>query len=35
MPVTNLAPELQAEYLNLGDLEERLKEVTSSLRGFL
>jgi DNA repair protein RecN (Recombination protein N) len=35
MPVTNLAPELQAEYLSLGDLEERLKEVTSSLRGFL
>jgi DNA repair protein RecN (Recombination protein N) len=35
MPVTNLAPELQAEYVNLGDLEERLKDVTSSLRGFL
>ena len=35
MPVTNLAPELQAEYVNLGDIEERLKEVTSSLRGFL
>jgi DNA repair protein RecN (Recombination protein N) len=35
MPVTNLAPELHAEYLNLADLEERLKEVTSSLRGFL
>jgi DNA repair protein RecN (Recombination protein N) len=35
MPVTNLAPELQAEYANLGDLEERLKDVTSSLRGFL
>ncbi len=27
MPVTNLAPELQAEYVNLGDLEERLKDV--------
>ena len=35
MPVTNLAPELQAEHVNLGDLEERLKDVTSSLRGFL
>ena len=35
MPVTNLAPELQAEYVNLGDLEERLKDVASSLRGFL
>jgi DNA repair protein RecN (Recombination protein N) len=35
MPVTNLAPELQAEYVNLGDLEERLKDVTSSLRAFL
>jgi DNA repair protein RecN (Recombination protein N) len=35
MPVTNLAPELQTEYVNLGDLEERLKDVTSSLRGFL
>jgi DNA repair protein RecN (Recombination protein N) len=35
MPVTNLAPELQAEYVNLGDLEERLKDVISSLRGFL
>ncbi len=35
MPVTNLAPELQAEYVNLGELEERLKDVTSSLRGFL
>jgi DNA repair protein RecN (Recombination protein N) len=35
MPVTNLAPELQAEYADLGDLEERLKDVTSSLRGFL
>ena len=35
MPVTNLAPELQAEYVNLGDIEERLKEVASSLRGFL
>jgi DNA repair protein RecN (Recombination protein N) len=35
MPVTNLAPELQAEYAALGDLEERVKEVTSALRGFL
>jgi DNA repair protein RecN (Recombination protein N) len=35
MPVTNLAPELQTEYVNLGDLEERLKDVSSSLRGFL
>jgi DNA repair protein RecN (Recombination protein N) len=35
MPVTNLAPELQAEYLNLRDVEERLKDVASSLRGFL
>jgi DNA repair protein RecN (Recombination protein N) len=35
MPVTSLAPELQAEYMNLGDVEERLKDVTSSLRGFL
>ena len=35
MPVTSLAPELQAEYVNLGDVEERLKDVTSSLRGFL
>ena len=35
MPVTNLAHELQAEYVNLGELEERLKDVTSSLRGFL
>jgi len=35
MPVTNLAPELQTEYVNLGDVEERLKDVASSLRGFL
>jgi DNA repair protein RecN (Recombination protein N) len=35
MPVTSLAPELQAEYVNLGDVEERLKDVISSLRGFL
>ena len=35
MPVTSLAPELQTEYVNLGDAEERLKDVTSSLRGFL
>jgi DNA repair protein RecN (Recombination protein N) len=35
MPVTTLAPELQAEYLSLGDVEERLKDVASSLRGFL
>ena len=35
MPVTTLAPELQAEYVNLGDIEERLKEVNSALRGFL
>src|SRR5215207_436890 len=35
MPVTNLAPELQAEYAALGDLEERVKEMTSALRGFL
>ena len=35
MPVTNLAPELQAEYVNLGDAEVRLKEVASGLRGFL
>jgi DNA repair protein RecN (Recombination protein N) len=35
MPVTSLAPELQAEYMNLGDVEERLKDVRSSLRGFL
>ncbi len=35
MPVTNLAPELQAEYVNLGDAEVQLKEVASSLRGFL
>jgi DNA repair protein RecN (Recombination protein N) len=35
MPVTNLAPELQSEYAALGDLEERVKEVTSALRGFL
>ncbi|HEX5468091.1 MAG TPA: AAA family ATPase [Gaiellaceae bacterium] len=35
MPVTSLAPELQAEYANLGDAEERLKDVASSLRGFL
>ena len=35
MPVTNLAPELQAEYVNLGDAEERLKDVASALRGFL
>ena len=35
MPVTSLAPELQAEYMNLGDVEERLKDVNSSLRGFL
>jgi DNA repair protein RecN (Recombination protein N) len=35
MPVTNLAPELQAEYVTLGDAEERLKDVASALRGFL
>jgi len=35
MPVTNLAPELQAEYANLADAEERLKDVTSALRGFV
>ena len=35
MPVTNLAPELQTEYVNLGDAELRLKEVASALRGFL
>jgi DNA repair protein RecN (Recombination protein N) len=35
MPVTNLAPELQSEYANLGDAEVRLKEVASALRGFL
>jgi DNA repair protein RecN (Recombination protein N) len=35
MPVTNLAPELQEEYVNLGDAEERLKDVASTLRGFL
>jgi DNA repair protein RecN (Recombination protein N) len=35
MPVTTLAPELQAEYVNLGDVEERLKDVNSALRGFL
>jgi DNA repair protein RecN (Recombination protein N) len=35
MPVTSLAPELQAEYVNLGDVEERLKDVVSALRGFL
>ena len=35
MPVTNLAPELQVEYVNLGDAEERLKDVASALRGFL
>ncbi|HVD65514.1 MAG TPA: AAA family ATPase [Gaiellaceae bacterium] len=35
MPVTSLAPELQAEYVNLGDVEARLKDVASSLRGFL
>ena len=35
MPVTSLVPELQTEYVNLGDVEERLKDVASSLRGFL
>jgi DNA repair protein RecN (Recombination protein N) len=35
MPVTNLAPELQAEYASLGDAEVRLKDVASALRGFL
>jgi DNA repair protein RecN (Recombination protein N) len=35
MPATSLAPELQTEYANLGDVEERLKDVASSLRGFL
>ena len=35
MPVTSLAPELQSEYVNLGDVEERLKDVVSALRGFL
>jgi DNA repair protein RecN (Recombination protein N) len=35
MPVTSLASELQSEYVNLGDIEERLKDVVSALRGFL
>jgi DNA repair protein RecN (Recombination protein N) len=35
MPVTNLAPELQAEYVNLGEAELRVKDVASALRGFL
>jgi DNA repair protein RecN (Recombination protein N) len=35
MPVTALAPELQAEYANLGEAELRLKDAASSLRGFL
>jgi DNA repair protein RecN (Recombination protein N) len=35
MPVTSLAPELRAQYANLADAEESVKEVASSLRGFL
>jgi DNA repair protein RecN (Recombination protein N) len=35
MPVTNLAPELQAEYVNLGEAELRVKDAASALRGFL
>jgi DNA repair protein RecN (Recombination protein N) len=35
MPVTSLAPELQVEYVNLGEAEVQLKEVASALRGFL
>jgi DNA repair protein RecN (Recombination protein N) len=35
MPVTPLAPELQAEYTSLGEAEVRIKEAASALRGFL
>src|SRR3954470_15858419 len=35
MPVTNLAPELQEQYANLGQAEETVKEAASALRGFL
>jgi DNA repair protein RecN (Recombination protein N) len=35
MPVTNLAPELQTEYVNLGEAELRVKDTASALRGFL
>jgi DNA repair protein RecN (Recombination protein N) len=35
MPVTGLAPELAQAYGELGETEVRLREVASSLRGFL
>jgi DNA repair protein RecN (Recombination protein N) len=35
MPVTGLAPELAQAYGELGDAEVRLRDVASSLRGFL